>query len=455
MGLAGRLALTLAVLVTITSLLIGGASLVTTDQQVSGEIDQFLRERANEIADGNRDGPRSDGGRNNGARRDDRLGSIEADAEVQVLAADGSVATRTGLPLPVTEADLAIAAEDGAALLRTVQIDGTQYRLITQPQPGGGAVQVARSLEATLTVLGMVRSQMLPVIGLLVAVAGGLGWALAQRTTRPLRELTAAVDSVAKTHDTSVPLSISGDDEVGRLARAFTHMLQALDRSRQQQRRLVQDAAHELRTPLTSITANIDWLSHADDVDEETRRQALAGVRRELRELNGVITEIVDLATDDDDMTPMSDLDLRQVAGDVVTRWRGRVDRPIVLQAEATPVRGDADALARAITNLVANADKYSPPGTAITIDLADGWLSVSDEGPGIPPEDRERIFDRFFRRPADRATTGSGLGLSIVASIVAAHSGTPTADESIAGGARIGFRLPVIPHRGCGGPWP
>jgi two-component system sensor histidine kinase MprB len=265
---------------------------------------------------------------------------------------------------------------------------------------------------------------------------------LAQRTTRPLRSLTAAVDAVAETRDFTVPVDASGNDEVGRLARGFDRMLRALDLSRAQQHRLVQDAAHELRTPLTSIKANVDWLRRAEDLDADARSATLAGVQRELDELNSVVSEIVELAVDGSDQPNFGPVDLADVADGAVTQFRARWDRPVMLRAEPCPVTGDAGALQRAITNLLTNAHKYSPAGAPIEVDVGPDGLWVSDHGEGIPEADRGRVVDRFFRREEHRGQPGSGLGLSIVTSIVNNHGGTVLVGEADGGGARVGFRL-------------
>jgi two-component system sensor histidine kinase MprB len=369
---------------------------------------------------------------------------VEPDAEVQLLDKDGSIESNSGLLLPVDEREAEIADRDEPPRLRTVTIDGDDYRMITEHIAGGGAVQVARSLDEANSLLDVLRSQLLLIAVAMAAVAAAIGWALAQRTTRPLRSLTAAVDAVAETRDFTVPVAATGDDEVGRLARGFERMLRALDVSREQQQRLVQDAAHELRTPLTSIKANVDWLGRVDAVDEATRAQTLAGVQSELAELNNVITEIIDLATDRYELPPLQPVDLVTVAAAAVQRFRARSERQVMLRARPTRVAGDPDALRRAVSNLLSNADKYSPGDRPIEVDVEDGGVWVSDHGGGIPAEDRARVFDRFYRRQDDRAQPGSGLGLSIVASIVGAHGGTVEVDDADGGGARVGFRLPT-----------
>lgn len=447
MGLAGKLALAFAVLVAATAALIGGASYLTTDRQVGGELDRFLRERAGEIADGVRPSPQ---GRSDRSAKDDSATvlTVEPDTEVQLLADDGSIVSNSGLVLPVSERDSAIAERDEQPALRTVTIDGDEYRMITEHLPGGGAVQVARSLDEANSLLDVLQSRLLAIAGIMAVIAGFAGWLLARRITRPLRSLTAAVDAVAETKDVGapvLPVAATGADEVGHLARGFDRMLRALDLSRVQQQRLVQDAAHELRTPLTSIKANIDWLSRAERLDTETRANTLASVRAELGELNDVITEIIELATDSHELPPFTAVDLALVAEAAAGRFRARSGRPVDLRLESTTVEGDPDSLRRAIGNLLSNADKYSPPGAPVTVEVQDGAVWVSDHGEGIPENDRALVFDRFYRRRADQSQPGSGLGLSIVASIIDAHHGTVGVGDAEGGGAKVGFQLDPV----------
>lgn len=443
MGLGGRLALIFIALVAVTAVAIGAASVVTTDRQVTAEVDQFLRGRADEIADGQRSQPSGRNERGRDAQPAAPL-SVEPDTIVQLLDDDGAITAGSGSALPVSASDVELAERNGSSTLRTVVIDGVDHRMVTTHVSGGGAVQVARSLDETNTLIGVLQIRLAVIAAVMAVVAGLLGWMVARRMTRPLRSLTRAVDRVAETRDFSIPVDAEGTDEVARLAGGFDRMLQALEVSRAQQHRLVQDAAHELRTPLTSIKANVDWLAHADRVDPATRTETLVGVQAELTELDGLIAEIIELATDRHALPPFQPIDLSDVAHDAVERFRLRSSRPVRLDSEPSRVSGDADALRRAITNLLTNAEKYSPDGAPIAVEVRAGGVWVSDQGAGIPQVDRERIFDRFYRRESDRSRPGSGLGLAIVAEIVRAHDGTVHVDDAAGGGARVGFALPV-----------
>ncbi|MFV1992131.1 MAG: ATP-binding protein, partial [Acidimicrobiales bacterium] len=403
--------------------------------------------RANEIVQGIRPPPPERRGEN---RHDDDRNEIvlpvEPDTVVQQLSRGGSIVSGTGLELPINRVDLEIAVRDEPSQLRTVTIDGTEYRMVTEHIQGGGAVQVAKSLDEANSLLDVLQLRLLVIAVGLAIIAALIGWAIARRTTRPLRSLTDAVDAVADTQNFRVPVTATGTDEVGRLAAGFDRMLRALDVSREQQHQLVHDAAHELRTPLTSIKANVDWLARVENVDAETRTQTMASVQRELGELNQLIAEIIDLATDRYDLPPFQPVGLADVVETTVELFRIRSGRTVSVRTVPTLVSGDRDALGRAVMNLLSNADKYSPADAPIAVEVSAGGVWVSDQGSGIPEQDRTRVFDRFFRREADRAQPGSGLGLAIVASIIEAHGGTVEAgvarDGDGSGGARVGFRL-------------
>ena len=236
-----------------------------------------------------------------------------------------------------------------------------------------------------------------------------------------------------------------GDDEVGRLAASFNTMLIALDTSREQQQRLVVDASHELRTPLTAVRTNIDFLGHATTLDAEQRAQLIAETRLELDELTNLVSEMVELATDVRSQEPVEPVPLAEVADDVAARFRRRTGHEIVVDADgAGVVEGRRAMLDRAISNLVDNALKFSPDGAPVTVTVRDTTLEVADRGPGIAPEDRARVFDRFYRATSARTLPGSGLGLSIVSQIATLHGGTVALDARDGGGTIARLVLPT-----------
>lgn len=444
MGLGARLALVFACVVAATAFLIGGASYLTTDRQVTEEVDRFLNNRAKEIVAGQRQPPRVQNDRPATEVNASEL-TVEPDAQVQLLDGSGEVTSRSDLVLPIDARDLATAERKESDYLRTVEIDGVEFRMLTVHIDGGGAVQIARSLEEANSLLALLRGRLLAIAAAMAALGAAVGWLTASRTTRPLRQLTEAVDAVAQTQDFAVPIQTGGSSEVARLGAGFDRMLGELRLSQEQQRRLVQDAAHELRTPLTSIKANVDWLLRARGMDEDTRQDTMQSVGSELNELNVLIDEIIDLAIDRHELPPFEQLDLADVADAAVARFRTRVDRDVHVEASSTVVLGDFDTLRRAIANLLSNADKYSPAGTPIVVEIGNGGVWVSDQGSGIPTNERSRVFDRFYRGTANQSQPGSGLGLAIVSSIVEAHGGRVLITDAVGGGARVGFEFDSV----------
>lgn len=458
MSLAVRVALAIASLSILTAVVVTGSAILSTSTGVRGDVDDFLEERAIEIVEGTRRGP------DRGDRDDDLIdlddaedlaeaveveidvpGAFELDAQVQTLDGDGNVSATTGLAIPISVAARELVDRNDPAVFEDAEIGGTTYRVVTVHLPGDGAVQVATSIDDTTSLLDQLRNRLLVIGAALAVIAAGIGFWMAKRTLRPLRELTATAEHVARTQDLTTPLTVGdADDEIGRLATSFNEMLEALSSSREQQHRLVHDAAHELRTPLTSVNANIDLLLHAPDIEQDERQEILTRVRGELREMRTLFTELIELATDRQQQPVHGTVDLMAVVEKAVADLARRADNPVTIEGSSTVGTGDFKALHRAVTNLLGNAVKYSPPESPITITVQGGVLSVEDRGPGIPEADRERIFDRFHRLDEARPLPGSGLGLAIVAKVVTDHGGSTFVEDATPGpGAVIGFALP------------
>lgn len=444
MTLRSRVVVIVTGLVTIAIALAFVAGYEATGNELQSETDRFLTARADEVVDGQRLRPReSNGDDRPRPRRDERDLAVDEDAIVQTLDRDGNATASAGGALPIGDDDEAVARGDTTgAVFRTIEIDGESYRMITVPDRNPGAVQVARSTASSADVLGRLAERLVAIGLALGLVAAVLGWLLMRRTTRPLADLTAATERVAATGDLA-PLGRAGRDEVGRLATSFDQMLGALRSSREQQRRLVEDAGHELRTPLTSLRANVEFLERVDDLPAEQRKEILAGVRSEIAELGALVDEIVLLATDDAAAAvTMSDIDLADVVTDAAATFRRRTGRAVTVVTEPTPLRGSAALLDRAVTNLLGNAHKFSPSDQPIELTLADRWVVVRDHGPGIGDADADRIFERFHRADDARSTPGSGLGLAIVRHVAERHGGTVRARNAPDGGAEMAFSV-------------
>jgi two-component system sensor histidine kinase MprB len=450
MSLRWRIALALAVVAGVVSVLAATGAYVSTARQLHDSIDDTLVDKIRDPALFRR-GPGPGGPP--GDRRDDwecpAPGRLQPASAVQLITAAGQVESCIGgaAELPVDDEDRALARTGDAARLRTASIDGTSYRILTAPWPGGGAVQLARDLDEVDDVLGTLRLR----LGLLtlgcVALAGLLGWLVARRIVRPVTDLRDTAESIADTQDLTTPIPTGGPGEIGSLAHSFTTMVEALSTSREQQQRLITDASHEMRTPLTSLRTNLELLELFERLPAEERIAILAAVQEDVGELTNLLAELVELATDrfGSDETP-ADVRLADLAGDVAARAARRSGREITVvdDGDGAAVNMRPQMIERAISNLVDNALKYSPDDTPVEIAVDRGRLEVRDRGPGIAEEDQPRVFDRFYRATAARAEPGSGLGLAIVEQIVRRHHGAVWARNRTGGGAAVGFELPA-----------
>lgn len=325
--------------------------------------------------------------------------------------------------------------------------EGSRFRIVAVGIPNlpGFALVVGRPLAATEAVL----NSLLLVVGLIgllgIAIAAAAGSAVARSSLRPVRQLSGAVEQIAVTKQLR-PVRVSGAADVAALARSFNAMVSSLAASRERQRRLIADAGHELRTPLTSLRTNIDLLlmdARTGMLREDDRLTILTDVQGQLAEFATLVGDLVQLARDDREATPEA-LDFRHVVVSALERARRR-GSGLDFDVELDPcyVVGVFDALERAVTNLLDNAVRWSPPGGTIRVQLEGNRLRVADEGPGIAEEDLPRVFDRFFRADTARNTPGTGLGLSIVAQVVRQHGGVVRAGRSAQGGAEFTVIMP------------
>jgi two-component system sensor histidine kinase MprB len=369
---------------------------------------------------------------------DVRIGSIREDGMVN-FTDDGDV-------IHLDDHELAVATGNAKVSLRTIRAGHTDYRVVAVPIPArpGYALVLAQSLtpmEHVLTKLGLVTL----FFGLAGMVAAGIaGWGVARNGLRPVRRLTEAAEEIART-ERLAPIKVEGDDEIARLASAFNQMLASLAASRDRQRRLVADAGHELRTPLTSLRTNIELLTQAgSSLPEDARAELLDDVRAQIEELTNLVGDLVELARDDPTPAVIGTLELHEVLDQAVARVRRRA-AGLSFEVAADPwyVEGDAAAVERALTNLLDNAAKWSPPGGTVTVTLHDGLVVVDDEGTGISDADLPHVFERFYRSADSRSMPGSGLGLSIVAQVAERHAGSVEAGRSPSGGTRMTLRLP------------
>ena len=466
MNLRVRFALALATLAAAAAITSGVFSYLSTSNRLNEEVDAALQEAAITAKVDPRFARGGPGIDKFGAVNDKNVFPVSPRSElynVQRLDSDGrAVAPTSFVSLPIDGRDIEIARQ-GGSLVRTIDIDGTPYRMLTiEASPRGGALQIARELTATQSLLDSLRNRYAVLSVVVSAAAAALGWVIARRSTRSLMRLTSAVEDVSATGRLDVAIAGEGSDEAGRLATAFNGMLAALTRSRDQQQQLIQDAGHELRTPLTSMRTNVALLKRGDRMSQDATKSTIDDLDSELGELTSLFNELVELATDSRDEEPQQDVSLERIVARAAPRLERRTGRAVLIDGDGGILAGRPFALERAVRNLLDNAAKFDPSGYPIEVTIRGGHLEVRDRGPGISNADLAHVFDRFYRSDAARNQPGSGLGLAIVADIAAAHGGRPFAFNHPQGGAVVGFDInvdreasdasPAAHDRGTGG---
>lgn len=435
MSLRWKIALSLAVIVSVATIVVGAVNLRSTRDRLYAEIDRSLTAVDARLSE-------RIVGRGEVLPERGPLAVFDA----QLVRVDGTVAESTfDTPLPVGDVERRVVGERGATVYSTVSVDGESYRVRTVGFDRG-ALQIGRSLEETQRILDALRLRTLLWTAVVVTAAIAVGWWIASRVTASLRRLTVAAEHVEATGRLDATVGEAGDDEVGRLGAAFDRMLVALQRSRDDQQRLVQDAGHELRTPLTSLQTNLDALERYPSMSQEDRDAILADLQAETHELTQLVNEIVTVASGAHSDEPFEPVDLLEVAQEVAARFERRTGHPIHVAGAPQRVVGQRASLHRAVSCLVDNACKFDRGEQPIEVVVADRSITVVDHGPGIPADDLDRVFDRFHRTESARGLPGSGLGLSIVRDVARRHGGDASAASSPAGGAQVGFTVAAMP---------
>ena len=286
--------------------------------------------------------------------------------------------------------------------------------------------------------------------GTLLALLGGV--LLGRRAMLPVARMTTAARDIQRTRDPSKTIpQPAADDEVAELARTLQAMLDSLEAAQeetegalQRQREFVADASHELRTPLTSILANLELLT---DVLDGERGEAASSALRSSQRMRRLVGDLLLLArADANRQLPHEPTDVSHVLVEVAAELGPVSDgHHLTVDADDAVVDGTRDELYRMTLNLVENAIRHTPKGTHIRAtvhrDNGEVVLAVQDDGPGVAPELRDHIFERFVRGAGDRGSS-SGLGLSIVRAVAESHGGNVVL-EDVHPGARFVVRLP------------
>jgi two-component system sensor histidine kinase MprB len=362
----------------------------------------------------------------------------QVESYVTVVRADGSRHTRLG--------GVALPEPPSRRARFDTRVRGDHVRVLVVPLPHGDALEVGRSLAEVDRVLRRLRLILAATVLGGIALAVFLGRIVADRALGPVRRLSQATDYVTRTRDLAPRLDVRGRDELNRLAGNFNAMLDALEDSMRAQRQLVADASHELRTPITSVRTNIEILrERGPDLPPERRADLLERVLAQIEELSALMNDLIELARGDDEPVQRESLRLDELVARAVDRAERHAPRTrFDCDLEPTVVAGDASRLARAVNNLLDNAVRWNADGEPVEVILRDGELRVRDHGPGVAPEDRAHVFDRFYRGAGARSHPGSGLGLAIVRQVAEAHDGGVAVEAPAGGGTAMVLRLPV-----------
>jgi two-component system, OmpR family, sensor kinase len=410
-------------------------TVLLVSHELRGALDNALRERAQEVAQLAVSAP---------AVLTDP-GALESPVSgrqiaVEVIDARGRIIARSltlGARLLPQDKLAHAALLGGRTGFEDIPISGRPFRLYAAPiaQAGGpaagGAVLVASDttdIENTIGHLGFVLTLAGAGAALLAALAAA--W-LTRRGLRPLRRLVHGAEEIERTGNPArrlptanlAPGGVRSADEITQLTGVLNRMLDSLERSRDSERRFIADASHELRTPVTALLGNAEYAArHGADAE------VLADLQRDAARLARLVEDLLALEREGAAAEELQPVQLDRLAREAIREHDRAAGRLRLSEIEPVRVQGDADALRRVLHNLIDNAFVHGPSGGEVEVALVrrngQALLTVRDQGPGPDPEQRERLFERFWRGAEASERPGSGLGLSIVAAIVERHGG-------------------------------
>jgi two-component system OmpR family sensor kinase len=340
----------------------------------------------------------------------------------------------------------------------STEASGPDFRVRLSPLADGGVLAVGLPLDDLGETLHRLFLIELFVTIAVVAIAAGIGLWLVRLGLRPLADIESTAATITGGDLSSRVAREDERTEVGRLGRAINVMLERLDASFAEQRRFVADASHELRTPVAAVRAYAELYRMGADQHPEDLPRVMANIEAEAARMGVLVDDLLLLARlDEGRPLEHAPVDLGAVAHDAVGAARAlEPDRLVTLDVDGSvEVWGDKGRLRQVIDNLLANVRSHTPAGTRADVHVVaeDGRavVEVADHGPGLPNGDANTVFERFFRGDPSRArdSGGSGLGLSIVAAIAAAHGGRATARAREGGGAVFRIELPLLDGNG------
>jgi two-component system, OmpR family, sensor kinase len=343
------------------------------------------------------------------------------------------------------------ALESGSSQVSYELVPGTRVEAVAVPWKAGGGVAVAaQSVAFAAEQMEGVEGALAVATVLTLIVAAVVAWAISKRALRPLNTLVATADEIGLTGDLKRRLKPARrKDEVQKLTRSFNGMLDRLEQaaatqevSLERQRRFVADASHELRTPLATIRSNAGFLLEHPEAQPADLREAAGDIVAESARMGRIVTDLLTLARFDSGITPvLESVDLADLAADVARRAGIDADTPL-----PAPVTGNPAALEQLMWILIDNARNHGAPPISVEVgvDLGTVTLNVDDGGPGVPPEHRSSIFERFHRVDGVRTDGGAGLGLAIAREIALVHRAEISIGDRPGGGARFQVVFPT-----------
>ena len=371
---------------------------------------------------------------------------------------------QSGTSVPKLPSSLPSAADDSGTTIFNASSSGsssTGFRVLVQRYPSQGLIlEVAVPLTETSQTLDRLLGIEVLVSALVLAALAAASWWLIKRDLRPLEHMAETADAIAAGDLSQRVEPAEPRTEVGRLGLSLNAMLVQIEQAFAERaatedklRRFLADASHELRTPLTSIRGYAELFERGAKDDPEDLATAMRRIEEESKRMGVMVEELLVLARLGEGREPEREpVDLKRIVTDAVADARAAApDREICLDgADATTVMGDDHQLRQVVANLLANAREHTPVGTPVHVTLAtadaQAVLDVADEGPGLPPDEADNVFEPFYRADPSRTrdTGGAGLGLAIVAAIVEAHAGSVAVSSPEGHGARFTVRLPL-----------
>jgi two-component system, OmpR family, sensor histidine kinase MprB len=460
-----------ALAVAAVAIMLGVTGYLTTRSHLVGQLKQELRQRADQFQKAQPNGPDNEQGEpkdtehgepsdqgsgdDGGGQQGQGSHGITAPTApplggapgyFQTVGRNGTVATATGAKglLPVTARVLAVARSGRGSFFTTATVEGVHVMIYTVGDADDHyAVEVAQPLTSIDDVLHGLGVSYILLMGGGVLLAVLLAAVIARAAVAPINRFSEMTEQVTSALDKPRRLEEMRASELKRLARSFNQTLDALERSIVAQQHLIADASHELRTPMAALRSNIQIFLESDKLPQGEREELQEAIIAELDELTQVVADVLELARGAAPSEHTEPIELDQIVDEAIARTRRRAATlEFDIDLQPTTIVNSPDRVSRAVTNVIDNARKWSPPEGRVEVALRDGVLSVRDHGPGFKDVDLPYVFDRFYRAHEARRMSGSGLGLAIVKQAAEAHGGFAAASNAPDGGGlvRISF---------------